>query len=557
MGGLVKTVAKRRARRARRSIACALALCAGSVLALPAAQAFEIDSGNPEVKIRWDTTAKYSAAVRLKDASSTLKGSANFDDGDRNFDRGLISNRVDLLSELDVIYRGFGVRVSGAGWYDTVYNRSNDNDSPRTANQRSVSSTSFTKDTQRLHGRNAELLDAFAFGKVNIEDTTASFRVGRYALQWGESLFFGANGVAAAMAPIDIVKAQSVPNTQFKELVRPVEQVSGQWQISPDLSIGAYYQFRWEENRFAGSGSYFSASDNFGAGAERMNFGPFWASRAADIRAKNSGQGGVQARFQIGETDVGLYAMQYHDKSPQPYLRGLMTGTSVPSQFLWVYPENIRTVGASFSHTIGIFNIAGEASMRTNMPLASNAQLDLFGIVPSRFGGPTAAGDNDANPLYAVGRTAHAQVSWLASLPPSFVAEEASFLGEFACNRVLKVTKNAAALNPNANRDACNLRMVYEPSYRQALPGLDLSVPVGFGFGMGNSAALGTAVNGNRVGDLSVGLKGVYENTWQMGLSYTHYFGPEGAFVDSQNHVSFKQSLKDRDFVALTVSRTF
>ncbi len=97
---------------------------------MPAAQAFEIDSGNPEVKIRWDTTAKYSAAARVKDASSTLKGSANFDDGDRNFDRGLISNRVDLLSELDVIYRGFGVRVSGAGWYDTVYNRSNDNDSP-------------------------------------------------------------------------------------------------------------------------------------------------------------------------------------------------------------------------------------------------------------------------------------------------------------------------------------------------------------------------------------------------------------------------------------------
>ncbi|WP_086935477.1 DUF1302 domain-containing protein [Azospirillum sp. B510] len=547
----------RRARRARRSIACAVALGAGTVLAVPAAQAFEIDSGNPEVKVRWDTTAKYSSAFRVKDASPTLKGSANFDDGDRNFDRGLISNRVDLLSEMDVVYRGFGVRLSGAGWYDTVYNQSNDNDSPLTANQRSVAPNRFTGDTRRLHGRNVELLDAFAFGKVNIDDTTASFRVGRYALQWGESLFFGANGVAAAMAPIDIVKAQSVPNTQFKELIRPVEQMSGQWQISPDLSIGAYYQFRWEENRFPGSGSYFSTSDNFATGAERMNFGPFWAGRAPDIRAKNSGQGGVQARFQLGETDFGLYAMQYHDKSPQPYLRGLIPGPNVPAQFLWVYPENIRTFGASFSHTIGIFNIAGEASMRTNMPLASDAKLDLFGIVPSRFGGPTAAADNNGNPLYAVGRTAHAQISWLASLPPSFVAEEASFLGELACNRVLKVTKNPTALNPNANRDACNLRMVYEPSYRQVLSGLDLSVPVGFGYGMGNSAALGAAVNGNKVGDLSIGLKGVYENTWQMGLSYTHYFGPEGTFVDANNHVSFKQSLKDRDFVAMTLSRTF
>lgn len=546
----------------RRSIVCAVALGVGAAWGVSAVQAFEIDSGNPEVRIRWDTTAKYSTAVRVKEPSPTLTGSPNVDDGDRNFSRGLISNRVDLLSEFDVTYRGFGVRASGAGWYDTVYNRSNDNDSPGTANQRSVPFNRFTRDTRNLHGRNAELLDAFAFGKLDFEEQSASFRVGRYALQWGESLFFGANGIAAGQAPIDIVKAQSVPNTQFKELIRPVEQLSGQWQIAPDVSVGAYYQFRWEKNRFPGSGSYFSTSDNFGAGAERLTFfGPFAATHGSDIDAKNSGQGGVQLRFRVDETDFGLYALQYHDKSPQPYFRGLIAGTptgvSLPREFLWVYPEDIRTVGASFSHTIGIFNIAGEASVRYNMPLSSNGQLDLFGIVPPRFGGPSAAADNDGNPLYAVGRTAHAQISWLASLPPNFLADETSFLGEIACNRVLKVTKNQAALNPNADRDACNIRMVYEPSYRQTLSGLDLSVPVGLGFGMGNSAALGNAVNGNRVGDVSIGLKGVYENTWQMGLSYTHYFGPEGTMVDSQNHVSFKQSLKDRDFVGLTLSRTF
>lgn len=513
--------------------------------------AFEIDTGNPEVRVRFDNTVKYSAGIRVKNPSSGLTAAVNEDDGDRNFDRGLISNRVDLLSEFDLSYHGFGFRVSGAAWYDTVYNRSNDNDSSGTANQSSVPFDHFTGKTERLHGRDAELLDAFAFGRFGSGDTVATFRVGRHAVLWGESLFFGANGIAGGQAPVDIVKGLSVPNTQFKELIRPIEQISGQVQVSPELSFGAYYQFRWEKNRFPGVGSYFSTVDTFDTGAERLlYFGSYAATRGADIEARNSGQGGVQARFRLDETDLGLYAIQYHDKSPQPYFKGTVSGTPagviLPGRFLWVYPENIRAIGASASHTFGIFNLATEMSFRFNMPLSSNGVFDVSGT-----------GDNDDSPLYAVGRTAHMNVSWLATLPPNILAEETSFLGELACNRVVAVTKNRSALNPNADKDACNFRMVYEPSYRQVVSGLDLTVPFGVGYGIGNSGAVGTAFTGNHAGDLSVGVKGVYENTWQLGLSYTHFFGPGGTFLDSANQVSFKQSLKDRDFVAMTVSRTF
>lgn len=534
---------------------CPLAM---SVVALmsPGVHAFVIESGNPDLKLRWDNTFKYSSASRVEGASDKLTSSVNQDDGDRNFSSGLISNRLDLLSEFDVSYNGFGARVSGAGWYDTVYNESNDNNSPGTVNSISRPFDEFTSDTEELHGQKAELLDAFVFGRVALGDSKATFRAGRHALVWGESLFFGANGIAGGMVPIDAVKALSVPNTQFKELIRPVQQFSGQIQLTPDVSIGAYYQWRWEETRLPAVGSYFSTLDILGDGGERLIAGapvipggqPLAFFRRQDMKAKNSGQGGVQVRFSAGETDYGLYAIRYHDKTPQLYLRpsgGLDPVSGRIGEFQWVFPEDITAYGASFSHTFGDYNVAGEVSVRRNTPLVSDGAVDV-----------TGTGDNDSNPLYAVGNSVHAQLSWLATLGPSIIANEATFLGEVAWNRRTSVTKNPEVLNPNADRDAANVRVLYEPTYRQVFSGVDLSVPVGLGFGIGNSSVVGS-FNGDHVGDFSIGLKAVYLNDWRGGLTYTHYFGPEGTFLDEGTHVSYKQSLKDRDFVSLSIQRTF
>jgi hypothetical protein len=46
-----------------------------------------------------------------------------------------------------------------------------------------------------------------------------------------------------------------VPNSQFKEIARPVGQVSTQVQISPTLSVGAYYQLEWRKSRLPAAGS--------------------------------------------------------------------------------------------------------------------------------------------------------------------------------------------------------------------------------------------------------------------------------------------------------------
>ena len=204
----------------RRCLLQRTALASTAMLACFHANATDFATGNPDLKIRWDNTVKYSAASRLSGRapglSSTTFGASgivganniNQDDGDNNFDRGLVSNRVDLFSEADLSYANFGARVSGAAWYDTVYNRHTDN---RTSTSNHLPASDFPAETRKLMGRKAELLDAFVYGKFDFAETPTTVRLGRHTLLWGESLFFGANGIAGGQAPIDLIKLLSVP----------------------------------------------------------------------------------------------------------------------------------------------------------------------------------------------------------------------------------------------------------------------------------------------------------------------------------------------------------
>lgn len=515
------------------------ALAIAAMLAAGQALAFEIESDNPDVKMRWDNTIKYSNAFRLKAPSAGLVADPNLDDGDRNFSKGLISNRVDLLSEFDVSYKGFGLRMSGAGWYDTVYNRRNDNDSPGTVNHASTAPGEFATGTRKVHGRDAELLDAFLFGKADLGDAKATFRLGQHALLYGESLFFGQNGIAGGQQPVDVVKILSVPNTQFKEFIRPVPQVSTLVQVSSNVAVGGYYQFRWKKNRIPASGSYFAFADPLDAGGELI-VGPGF-TRAADHEPPNSGQGGLQVKVRSDaiDTDFGFYAIRFHSRDP------IVTVEPITHSYHADYGTGVKAFGVSASKTVENFNLAGEVSIRRNQPLSRGAPV-VVGV-----GAPPSVSTS------ATGNTAHAQFSWLASLGPSPIARSADFLGEIAWHRVLSVTKNPEGLDPNAGRDAWGARVIYAPSYVQAVSGVDLSVPVGIGYTKGRSGVFGGTWGPDGGGDLSVGVNGTYLGRWKFGLNLTHYFGKEKPITDPSGSLNYGQYLKDRDFLSFTVSNTF
>ena len=536
----------------------ALGLLAQAAMLATSASAFEIDTGNPELKLRWDNSILYGAAFRVKGQDAALLSNPNLDDGDRNFSKGLVSNRLDILSELDAVHSsGFGARMSAAGWYDSVYNHSNDN--PGFAggafpNQVSVPYNEFTRTTRRLQGRQAELRDAFVFGKTSIGDMPLTMRLGQHSLVWGESLFFANNGVAGAQSSFDISRLVADPTAQAKEFVLPVPQVSGQLQFTPNVSLGTYYQFRFRPNRLPAVGSYFSFADVNVDGAERLLLGPTAAApREADLKARNSGQGGVQLRWRLGETDLGFYALRFHDKNFQQVTRLAGTPPNLfPASYYLTYNEGTNLFGASASRTFGEANVAIEASVRRGQALASSHAADL-----SALGLP--ATDNSGNPGYAKGNTAHVNLSTLWTLSPSPLWREAAFVGEIAWNRLLSCKTNCAtALDPNASRDAVSLRAVLTPTYRQVMPGLDLDVPIGVGWTpKGSRSSLGPAFPAEGGGDFTIGLNGTYESVWRINLAYTHFFGTAAPLFDATNSFSYQQTLKDRDFVALTVRRTF
>jgi len=545
------------------------------MLCAPCATAFEIDTSIPELRASWETTVKYGTMFRLRNRSANLvnrpPSTVNQDDGDRAFSTGLVSSRADLFTEADLEYRNVGAHVSAAGWYDNVYSRTNDNNSPTTANPFSVPHNEFTHATQQVHGSRFELLDAFVFGHSGESGLQGSFRAGRHALIWGESLFFGNNGIAGGQAPVDIVKLLSVPTSQFKEIIRPVGQVSGQLQFTSTISVAGYYQYAWNKSVLPGAGSYFSTSDLLDAGGERILSGPPLVPNGApaaffrdvDASAKNSGQGGLALKLRLDQMDLGAYALQWHSKSPQVYLRPSVLSTSSgppvildPSQFnpvtgqigtyQLVFPENIRTYGVSASESIGDVNVAGEVSVRRNNPLVSDAQVIR----------PGSQADNNAHPLYAVGNSFHAQASIIWTLAPNALARSSTLVAEIAGNRLTSVTRNPSALDPNTGKGAVSMRAIYEPIYRQVVAGFDVSVPVGGSYTNGRSPAVqGFGVNHG--GDLSAGFTAAYLDRYRMTLNYTHYYGSARPALDDFNHFTFAQALADRDFVSLSLRTTF
>lgn len=572
------------------------ALAVAAALALPAAgHAFDIDTGSDsDYKVRLDLTPKYSAAWRLKNPSIASSvdvaadpGVVNEDDGNHNFRKGLISNRLDLLAELDVTGPRLGGRLSGAAWRDSAYLRRSDygGTTPFSAGGTSIGAFStangspgqepneFLAATRRQHGQGSEVLDAFVYAKGDVAGMKGTVRLGKHTLQWGESLFFGQNGIANAQGPVDVAKIMSVPGWQFKEVLLPVEQVSGSLQVAEGVSLGAYYQLKWRPSKIPGVGSYFSNQDYVGTGS--VNFGNdangapilLYQDNRSDLRPQDSGQGGVQLRWSpVGsDYEFGFYAAQYHDKTPAVPVFDFASGN-----VHLAYASNIRTVGASVTSSVGQLNWAVEASMRSNAPLNSD---------PAVLGGPSpiTSCDNDTHPCYAVGRTAHVQVSGIYVLQPGALWQGGALLAELAYNRTLKVTKDpfAAAdgssqgiggLDPHTTRGAFALRVLFEPQYFQVWPGVDLSVPIGLGYNFGgrSSAIANFAGGASKAGDYSLGLKAKVDNAWNLSLTYTDYFGQAGTFTEtlaagsgSPRQLTFAQTLKDRAYVALAVSRTF
>lgn len=532
-------------------------LAAAVLLTVPVAHAFKIQTDDPTLKMRWDNTFKYSTIYRLKDPDKTQLADyigTGAGDGDYNFHKGIASNRIDWLSEFDVRKGNMGARVSGAAWYDSVYRSGNDNDTTITHNI-SAPADEFTSGTQDAVGQDSRLMDAFAFVKGYVHDMPARVTVGRHTVIYGETLMSGANGIANAQGPVDIVQAATVPGAQVKEFLLPTNQISATLQPNTKVSLGAYYQFKWEESPFFAPGSFLSPNDTMGKDTEALVSTPAGGvvPHGSDLKPHDSGQWGLALHYRPESMDVnwGFYAANYHDK-----VASALYFDPIADTFSRVFQQDIRTYGVSASTVLGDDNVSIEMSMRENQPLTGGFCAPTFDCGFLRMVGPAAGisgADNKDNPAYAVGKTAHMTLVDIHIFQPNALLKDGGSVAvQYDWHTVTSVSKNKAAIDPTTTKSAQQLTVAFTADYFQVAEGLDLSVPIVLSYSTGRSRVYaGWVENG---GTVDLGLKATYRNVWKFGANWRHFYGSHGTSIGGGE---FNQTLWDRDYLSFDFSRTF
>jgi hypothetical protein len=542
------------------------------------AGAFEIPTGNEDVQLRWDNTFRYTYGHRVQGQNSQIIGSSNLDDGDRNLDVGPVSNRLDILSEMDLVYKGdYGVRFSGAGWYDQRYHNHLDNTSPATSNHLDANgnpAVGFSEYARRYFaGPSGELMDAFVFGKFTVGDVPFNVKVGRHTVYWGESMLAngGTHGIAYGQSAIDISKGLAQPSVELKELFRPRNQISIQAQPARELSIAAQYYLQWEPNRFPEPGTNLSFADVLGNGSESLVAGPPFHSRAVnggDIEPHQARDWGVATRWSPDWLNgtLGLYYRNFSDVNGQLHLRlgavpvpGAPPGAMavVPSEYHWAYASGIELYGISLAKQIGGVSIGTELSYRRNMPLWSAAAL-----IP-----PGGALPGDGDTFGARGDTWHGLINFLYIFSKSPLYDKATGLAEFTWSRLSHVTEHGElfkegdkfAENDRATKDYVGGQVNFEPVWFQVMPGVDLSMPLSVYMGLiGNSAV--TAGGTKNSGTYSAGLTADIFQKYKANLSYIGFFGTLGNDPTTGETTTGNGpyvALRDRGMVTLTLKATF
>ncbi len=529
------------------------------------AQAFELEP-TEDLTLRWDNTFRYTGSGRTRAQDDAILKTPNSDDGDRNFARGIVSNRMDVLSELDAVYKNsYGARLSAAGWYDNPYTQSLDNGSPGTSNhlggnnQPSVGLSDYAK--RYFAGPNGEILDAFLFGNFDLADVPVRVKVGRHTVYWGEAMlpFGGTHGVSYAQSPVDLGKALAQPGVELKEIFRPLTQASVQVQPLQSLSIAGQYFMQWESVRFPEAGTYLGFADPYLHGGESLIVGPgMRLLRGDDLTPRQARDWGVSARWSpewLSGT-VGIYYRNFSDRLPQLLIDATHAGATTLPQYRFAYADGIDLYGVSFAKQILGVSVGAEGSYRRNMPLLS---------VPATVGIPGAPVPANGETAGARGDTVHALVNFLYIVKTALF-DKADCLAEFTYSRYLRVSSGSDVFKGSSaytgldhvTRDAWSGALNFTPTWYHVFPNVDVSMPLSIASGLYGVSAVTTG-GAAKNGSYSAGLSFDYLVRYTATVSYSGFFGEYA--TDASGGISSAKDvfalLKDRDMVTLTLKATF
>lgn len=550
---------------ALRGVAAAVMLaCAGG------AAAFEIELQNPDVKMRWDNTVRYTLGSRVESQDQRLLRNPVYDEGDKKFGKGdIVTNRLDLLTEFDVSYKGkIGARVSGAAWYDNAYD--DHSVTAPTGTATAYTNNTYNSTVQRyVNGPSGEILDAFVWTNFALGNTPVNVKVGRQTNVWGEGLLIGAHAVSYGQSPVDGVKAVTNPGIETKEVFLPIGQIHVSTQVTDSLTLVGQYFYDWVPTRVPHAGTYLMGADTAPT-SDYLSFpipGNFKATIIDPKKPKDkNGNWGVGARMNVEaiESNFGAYYRVFDDYTPELGVQLSNFAGPLPRNARFLYPEDIKMWGLTFSRVIGGVSVGAEVSHRKNGALNTPASHTL---------------DTGAR-----GDTWHAVLNGIYMLPQTKFWDTGSLTTEIAYNRLDKVTTNpqlyrgvgaptcvnSATGRAGNERDGCStkdawfLAVKFSPQYLNIFPSWDLTLPVSVNYGLSGNAA--TAGGGTeREVRWSVGATMTYASKYEFALNYSDRYLPvRTAIVAGQERITggaaqsnSSVGVIDRGWVSLTFKAAF
>jgi hypothetical protein len=528
-------------------------------LGIAPVQAFEINTGNEDLSVRFDNTVKLNYAQRVQGADSKLTNSWNNNDGDRNFSVGEpVSERVDVLSELDVAFKKtMGFRVSANSWYDHAYKDVGTyNPSTNQLNNGKPDSNHLSGYADRYYnGPSSEILDAFVFGSTEIgEQSLLSGRLGKTTQYWGESILSFTHGNSYGQSGLDITKALTVPGTEAKELFIPRSQISTNLTINPQWTIGAQYFLDWNAARLPESGTYLGFNDGIQNGGHNLSLigaqnplfgtpGPLGANEFLRLdnghtfTPSKTGDFGLMAKWSPEWLDgtLGFYYRKTSDILPNVVLQPTAVG---PAQLIsgnigsynQFYVDDIDIYGISLSKNIAGVSVGLDVNYRNNMPLSSVPAT--VNPSPAAAGTPGVISSFNGENGVARGNTVHAVLNGLTTFGQTPVWDSSSLLVELAYSRWLSVTDNEQLFKgedwyhgiDKVTKDNYVLGVNFNPTWYQVFPGIDMYMPVTYNVGLKGESSV--QMGGNKgAGNYSVGVGMDVRNQYRFDLKYVANFG--------------------------------
>ena len=377
--------------------------------------------------VRLDNKVSLGAAWRVESRDLQYVGrgnggrgfSTNGDDGNLAFDSGdVVAAAAKITSDLTLTKGNFGVFLRGTYLFDgrledyDFFNPNNYYTPTPGAPDVGVGLTPSgrpsevpisvfeqrTKASRDYLGNNADLLDAYIFGNMEVGRQQLAFKIGRQVLNWGESTFV-LHGVNSLLT-FDQNK-QRVPGFEIEELLLPTALAWASMSIMSGVSVEAFYQLDWDNTEIDAAGSFWSVNDFATIGGQRANltfglppenFPNTTIPRAPNREPGDSGQFGGRISMLLpvlNELDLSLYAMNYHSRLP------LVSGTSKASfaapastgNYFLEYPEDIQLYGISFNTVVGGWSVQGEYSYKVDQPLQlEDVEVLLAGVgLPSQL----------------------------------------------------------------------------------------------------------------------------------------------------------------------------